>query len=344
MKPQAVEDRTQALVETLAGRRRLLVLTHRNPDPDSLAAAVGLRHLAWETHRLPADLGLSGRIMRAENQAMVKCLGIELIPHRDLRHSIYDCVAVVDTQPGFGHTDLPEGLSVDIVIDHHVPPTATTGPEPRFRDVRTGIGATSSMVAGYLMDLELDVPPDVATALFYGIKTDTADLSRNAGPLDTKAYYFLIQKVDRRKLVEITNPRLPLQYYRVLRNALNNMRIFGHVVLCSLGKVGSPEMVAEVADLFARLENATAVFCGGLVGQKYYVSVRNENAGRDAYELIRGALGGEGSFGGHGAVAGGSIDLPDDSPRMLKRIERRLERNILATMGVEDKSPASLGD
>ena len=74
-----------------------------------------------------------------------------------------------------------------------------------------------------------------------------------------------------------------------------------------------------------------------------YVSVRTELNGRDAYDLIRGALDGEGSFGGHGTVAGGSIPLPDTDARTLKRLERRLEKNILRTMGVQGVSVGSLG-
>jgi nanoRNase/pAp phosphatase (c-di-AMP/oligoRNAs hydrolase) len=341
----AVQERAKALVALLSGRKRLLVLTHDNPDPDSLASALALRRLAWEKLRMPSRFGLSGRVMRAENRTMVRCLGLEMVPVSELRVGDYDCLAMVDTQPGFGHTSVPEGRTIDIVIDHHVPPDgAPEVSEDSFVDIRTEIGATSSMVAEYLMDLRVPVPADVATALFYGIKTDTADLARNASPVDQRAYEFLSSRVDRKKLAEIITPDLPLQYYRTLRDALNSIRIYEHVVLCSLGKVGMPEMVAEVADLLLRLEGKQAVFCGGLVNKTYYMSVRSDLAGgRDAYDLIRDALGGEGSFGGHGMVAGGCVELPDDSPRTLKRLERRLEKNILTSMGVLEAKVQKLG-
>ena len=85
------------------------------------------------------------------------------------------------------------------------------------------------------------------------------------------------------------------------------------------------------------------MFCGGEVGDTYFVSVRTEVGEVDAYRLIRDALDGEGTFGGHGSVAGGSVKLPDDSQRTLKRLERRLERNILRSMGVEDVTVSGLG-
>lgn len=342
---QALEGRTKALIDLLRGRKRLLVLSHSNPDPDSLASAVGLRLLASECADVPSTFGYSGKIMRAENREMVKSCNIEMTRLSDLDVDEYDCLALVDTQPGFGHTHLPAGRKIDIVVDHHLPPESPIAVEdPDFSDVRTHVGATSSMVAGYLMDAGVDVPMDVATALVYGIRTDTADLSRNASPLDEEAYDYLLRRADRQALSRITTPDLSLEYFRTLKQALTNTRIYNEVILCSLGKIHAPEMVAEVADLLLRLQGNRTVFCGGLVGENYYVSVRTELE-RDAYYLIRGAFDGmeNCSFGGHGRIAGGSVTLPDADERTLSRMERRLERNILKTMGVDGVTVKSFG-
>jgi nanoRNase/pAp phosphatase (c-di-AMP/oligoRNAs hydrolase) len=341
---QALEDRTEELVKLLRGTKRLLVLTHTNPDPDSMGSAMGLQHLARIKLGLDSSFGLVGRVMRAENKAMVRTLGLELTPVDQLDIDQFDSIALVDTQPGFGHTSLPEGRSIDIVLDHHVPPESPNAVSVAFQDVRREVGATSSIVTSYLMKLEIPLTPDVATGLFYGIRTDTADLSRNASPVDKAAYEYLMPSVDRTKLAEITTPDLPLAYYKALRDALNNMRIYDNLVLCSLGMISSPEMVAEVADLLVRLEGKQAVFCGGVVDETYYVSVRSELDGRDAWYLIRDALDGEGSFGGHGSIAGGSIPMRDPDSRSVRRLERRLERNILRAMGAEDATVAGLAE
>ena len=338
----AVQDKTEELLRQLHGKQRLLVLTHTNPDPDSMGAALGLRHLAAERFGLESDFGLHGRVMRAENRAMVKSLGLDPKPTDRLDLCSYDCIALVDTQPGFGHTVVPPDCTIDIVLDHHVSPESDVR-DVKFCDVRTDVGATSSIVTGYLMELGIQAPADVATGLFYGIRTDTADLSRNASELDLKAYEYLMPLIDREKLAAITTPDLPLVYYKSLRDALNNIRIYDNVVLCSLGKISSPEMVAEVADLLVRLEDKQAVFCGGVVDGTYYISVRTE-LGRDAWHLIRDAMDGEGSFGGHGAIAGGSMPLPDDTSRTIKRVERRLEKNILRSMGAEGTTVGGLAE
>ena len=52
----------------------------------------------------------------------------------------------------------------------------------------------------------------------------------------------------------------------------------------------------------------------------------------------------EGTFGGHGSVAGGSVQLPSADARMLHRLERRLRRNILRAFGVQHAHATGLTD
>jgi nanoRNase/pAp phosphatase (c-di-AMP/oligoRNAs hydrolase) len=342
-KPLAL-GRTAEVRDLLRGKHRLLVLTHANPDPDSLGSAVGLGAFA-RALGVESTFAVVGRILRAENQAMVRELAIETQPLEGLDLGQFDCAALVDTQPGFGHTPIPSGLRIDLVIDHHV----SDAVRPRFDgvriiDLRHGVGATSSIVASYFLESGIVPGRDVATALMYGIRTDTADLSRNLSETDTRAYDFLSPLVDRRKLLAITRPRLPPEYFQTLRDALGKIRLYEHIALCSLGRTPSPEMVAEVADLLMRMEGLQAVFCGGLVDSTFYVSVRTDPSIADAWHLIHSAMKGEdGSCGGHGAVAGGSIQLPSGDDRALKRLERRLERRILKAMGVKATNATAIG-
>ena len=335
--------RTELLRDLLRTRRKLLVLTHNNPDPDSLGGAVGLQEFARLAAGIESKLAITGRILRAENQAMVRELRIAMDRLDTVRLSEFDCVALVDTQPGFGHTFVPAGTSVDIVLDHHVCDAARIEDVP-FVDVRPEIGATSSLVTSHLMVAGVVPSPMAATALAYGIRTDTADLSRNVSDLDVQAWEYLSPHVDRQRLAAITNPRLPVAYFRTLMSALSKVRLYDGLSLCSLGRTTSAEMVAEVADLLLRMEGVRAVFCGGLVGQSYYVSVRTE-VGGDAWSLIKAGIDGEdGSCGGHGSVAGGSITLESADSRTLRRLERRLERNVLRAMGVAGSNAVMLGD
>jgi nanoRNase/pAp phosphatase (c-di-AMP/oligoRNAs hydrolase) len=339
----ALEAKTRVLdlLRILEGRSRIVVLSHNNPDPDSMGAAFGVRYMLEKTLRVQTSFGYRGDVFRAENLEMVRSLGIGMVKVEDLDLSRFDGLIVVDTQPGFGHTLLPEGMAVDGVIDHHVPPTN----DPRvgrYRDVRTTVGATCSIVADYLMDLGLDIPPRVATALLYGIRTDTADLSRNTSPTDEQAYLHLFARADRKALARIARPTLPKDYFRAFRKALNGVRIYGEVVVCSLGFTENPEIVAELADLLLRMHGAEWVVTGGAYQNTYYVSVRAKTFGRDAWSLLKDVLDGEGTFGGHGTVGGGSIPLKDVGTRSLRRLERRLMKSLLDVLGESQTTAQNL--
>jgi len=341
----AVDTSTKVreFLDVLDGRNRILILSHNNPDPDSMGGGLGVRFLLEESLGVETTYAYRGQIFRAENLEMVRRLGIGMVDINDLDLSRFDGLVVVDTQPGFGHTVLPDDMPVDGVIDHHVPPPDTSDRKykVRFRDVRTDVGATCSILAGYLMELGLEIPARVATGMLYGIRTDTADLSRNTSDLDERAYMHLMARADRQALAEISKPSVPKNYFTVFRHALNQTRIFGRVVVCSLGVTDNPLIVAEVADLLLRLDEAEWVVTGGLYNNTYYISVRAKDYGRDAWSLLRDILDGEGSFGGHGTVGGGSIPVKDLSQRSLRRLERRLLRNLLSALG-ESHTPGAI--
>ena len=97
----------------------MLIYMHDNPDPDALAAAVGLKRLVEHEAGLQATLALGGIVGRAENRAMVDVLKIPLTPIEELSPPSFDVLAIVDSQPGTGNNSLPPDRPVDVVIDHH---------------------------------------------------------------------------------------------------------------------------------------------------------------------------------------------------------------------------------
>src|SRR5262245_11988850 len=100
-------EKLERLLRVARGRRRALVLTHDNPDPDSIASAVGLAHVLEERAGLEARVGFGGIIGRAENAAMVKVLKLALSPISQIVFDEHDLLALVDTQPSVGNHSLP---------------------------------------------------------------------------------------------------------------------------------------------------------------------------------------------------------------------------------------------
>src|SRR5690349_10342699 len=76
----------------LAGHKTLLVYTHDNPDPDSLAAALGLGRLIEHELGAAVTLAQGGIVGRAQNRAMVDVLNIPLVPVEQIDPDSFDTI------------------------------------------------------------------------------------------------------------------------------------------------------------------------------------------------------------------------------------------------------------
>jgi nanoRNase/pAp phosphatase (c-di-AMP/oligoRNAs hydrolase) len=323
-----------------SGGAPLLVLTHRSPDPDALGALIGMRRLVEDGLGLPASIRTLGRIHRAENVAMVRELGLDF-PRLEADVGPTAGIVLADSQPGFGHTVLPEDVPVLAVVDHHV--TGSDGSdlsEVPHADVRPDLGSTSSLVYAYLRDAGVEIDRFTATALFCGVRFDTADLAWDASSLDEEAWFETFRRADRLALARIQRPPLPHDYYRELQRSLTEARRHGPLVLALLGRVGNPESVAEMADFFVRREGCRVALVGGAFEDTYGLSLRTvpgfEAAGPLLARILTAqVLSGRGSCGGHGRIAGGRVRLDGDEPPSVEALEDALRVRALDLL-VED--------
>ena len=359
------EERVVALRAALeaaaeaAGSRRFLILTHRSPDPDAMGAAVGMQLLIEQAFGLEATVATVGRIHRAENLAMVRELDLEFADSETIDHAPFAGLVLVDTQPSFGHTQIPGELPVVAVIDHHEPPEEDVEQDegsPRkddptdppladgvHEDIRVGVGATSSMVFEYLRSAGVDPDPRTAGAIFCGVRYDTGDLGEGVTELDQRAWFQCFRRADQAALQRIQRPALPPEYFAQLASALRLARSHGRMVLCLLGEVVNPEAVAEMADFFVRLEGCRWSLVGGAYEGRYYLSLRTSAGERGAYTLLGVVLDGQGSFGGHGRIAGGRVDLDDPGEVAVRELERTLRERVLALLEPGGAGPSEDG-
>lgn len=322
---------TDRFRSALAGCKRLLLATHRHPDPDGLGALLGFQQLLREAFAIETDLVLEGRIRRAENLAMRRLLGIEALPKGAIDPATYDGLALVDTQPGFSHTRPPGSVPLRVVIDHHEPHDAEVEPDADYRWVDPEFGSTSTMVFELMREHGVEPDNRSAVGLFCGIRYDTAHLSRDVTEADLEAYGWLESRIDRKVVAMIDQPELPRTYFREMASALNAASVHGEVLLALLGQVSSPEVVAEVADWFLRLEGQQWSLAGGACDGRYQVSLRTDIPGADAYRHLRAILlECDGSCGGHGRMAGGQIPL---TGRTAKEVESQLRERALLVLG-----------
>ena len=320
-----MEKRWRQLSEAVEGCDQILILLHDDPDPDSVASGAALRFLLSEKLGVEGQVAYRGIIGRAENRALVDYLGVELeqLPSEPLMPELGSkAVAVVDTQPGAGNSPLPAGYPAAIVIDHH---SDLDGEGAIFRDVRPWIGASSTIMTQYLRAAGVKPPMRLATALFYGIKTDTKALSRDTSAADVGAYFYLLSFVDVDALVEIENARVPASYFRNLARAMEAAKLYDGVVVSFLDEVDYPDLTAEIADLFLRLEGVNWVICMGVYDETLYISVRARDEAADAEELAQEIIGEQGTAGGRNTLAGGQISLEGkDAHTIAEKLRQRI--------------------
>jgi nanoRNase/pAp phosphatase (c-di-AMP/oligoRNAs hydrolase) len=347
-------ERLNSLLDALRGARSILILPHNDPDPDAIAGAVALRHLIQCLLDIQSEIAYKGLIGRAENKALVHELGnpLHALWPSDLEQEA--AIVLIDTQPGAGNNALPPGRRATVVLDHHAgqpdfaAQAAPSGSDDQggreigphdvgveacagFVDMRPDVGAISTVLVEYIQSADIELPPTLATALFYGIKTDTRGLSRGASQADVDAYFYLQQRADLEMLARIERAQVPREYFQSLVAALQASRRYDYLVVSHLESMSYPDLVAEVADLLLRLEGIRWVLCMGVHEDVLILSVRTRLA-YGAAGLIRHIVGPQGTAGGHGSLSGGQIPLEGQDPGELVRT---VTQRALYHLGIE---------
>ena len=292
--------------------RRVVVVSHVNPDPDSLASMLGIKALVESCQPgKPVILTVDGMIARSENRAMVELIPIPLVPVETVTTDPETAVVMVDTQPYTGRRH-SEAAMPQVVIDHHETGGVLEG--VLFSDIRTHLGATSTMVTGYLIEQRVVVTPQLATALLYGIDSETTGYPREASSLDDGALIWLFPRADKDLLAQIRNPKLPQSHFATFQHALANAFLYNELVVSWCGTVTQPDIIAEIADFFIRFDQVNWSLAAGVFEDRLKLSLRAGSLGGRAGETLHAVVNGLGSAGGHDKRAGGAIRLPDLRP------------------------------
>lgn len=330
---EEIQQCFQKMEEALKSTKRLLVLTHDNPDPDSVSSAFTLAYLIKHKFKVPTGVRYGGIVGRAENRAMIRLLGLRMSPlsESDFRPGVD--FALVDMQPKTGNNSFPTNRKPLLIIDHH-PLRKTTKAD--FIDIRTHYGATATILTEYLLESGLEIPSKLATALSYGISSETQDLGREAGEKDIQAYLALFPLSNKKMLAGIEHPKLPRDYFIVLNRALHHSFIYKNAVATSLGEIENPDFVASIADFMLRLERISWAMCLGRYRDKIIVSIRTTNSKGEAGRFLRHLIGKRGTAGGHGMIAGGQVVCSTMEHDKCTEIEDELIQNFLKKLGHKD--------
>ncbi|MBX7106475.1 MAG: DHH family phosphoesterase [Gemmataceae bacterium] len=321
-------------LDELKDATRVTFVSHVHPDPDALGSMMGLAHLVETCLCKPTRITRDGPIGRAENRALVDTLHVELDSVEMLIWDPGEAVVMVDSQPKTGRHSFPRAIPITAVLDHHETPGDLTGVP--FVDIRRNVGATCSIVAKYLMEQDIVPPKAVATALLYGIETETNGYPREASALDDEATIFLYPAADKNKLAKIRNARLPISHFETLLLALQSTFIYDRLIVSWASELPQPDLAAEVCDFLIRFEEVDWAVCAGVHGDNLILSARSALSDANAGELLRSVVGRMGRAGGHDRRAGGCVKLASTAPSAVEEVQAELRRRLLKALKIDE--------
>ncbi len=303
----AIQSKIVGLQSVLQDSDRVAILLQDDPDPDGLAGALALRKILGRNAQT-APIVSFGRISRPENLAMVRLLEIEVerVTEKSLKN--FDKVVYVDCQPSFfKDRDLP----CDVVIDHH-PRIETPALEAsEWIEIDEDLGSISTLFTLYLEAAGVEISQRLATALHYGIKSDTLFFNRGVSERDLEAYVYLYPKVNGALMRKIERPELPLDYIDNLRRALKDFKTRNGVGVLVLSDVGSEDWIPQAADFVSQIEGVQVAAAGGLVDGNFVISGRNWESDLNCGEIFKENFDKIGSAGGHKSMA--KAVIPEDN-------------------------------
>lgn len=256
-----MEISSRALVESIKKYRNILVVVKGSPDPDAIASSYAI----WAICRLldvSCAISSSKMISLPQNRVLIEILGIPLrvtpsIPDA----SQFDAYIVTDHQSAAPPESL-SGLPCAAYIDHHEPGEEKISAD--FMLKNTEAGSTSTLIALILKHLDMDIEPSlmtaVATALLFGIYTDT-DKYSHAGKLDYEALDYLSDFSDHDAFNKISATPLSQETMRLLKRAIENKIPYKDWLIVGIGYVGasSRDSIAITADFLLKREKFPAV-------------------------------------------------------------------------------------
>ena len=317
---------------------RMAILTHDNPDPDSIASAVALQAIA-EAREVEADIVYGGDVGHQENRAFVNLLGIDLLSRNEAPPlEEYGLIALVDRVD-----DAPAevGVDVDVFIDHH---EFDEPIDAGFSDVRPNVSSSSTILTKYIQEFDIRPTEAVATALLYGIRAETLDFKRDTTPADLTAAAYLYPFANHDTLEQVESPSMSPETLDVLAEAIQNREVQGSHLVSNAGFVRGREALSQAAQHLLNLEGITTTAVFGITEERIYLSARSKDIRMNIGNVLQDAFEQIGEASGHSTQGDASIPLgiftgidasADNRDTLLALTEEAVRRKLFEAMGVE---------
>jgi nanoRNase/pAp phosphatase (c-di-AMP/oligoRNAs hydrolase) len=334
----------QKLFTLIAGWEGTLgIITHKNPDPDAISSAMALAEIAKQANgkTLITRIFYEGNIGHQENRTFVNLLDIKMEHLTPETLQACNYLALVDCSGPGANNDIPPQTKINIIIDHHKEGKHATG-QGSFIDIRPGVGATASIMTQYLQELDVPVDKRVATALLYGIRTDTKEFKRNVTPQDLSYAGFLLPLTDAELLDKIMSPSMSQETLDVMGKAIHERKIQSGYLFANVGYVMNRDSLPQAADLLITLEGVNTALVYGITDNAIVISARNRDIRLHIGNALAEAFGDMGDAGGHPNMGAASLPLNyfgrvEDKEKLLAIVIDPILQKFKNLVGLENE-------
>ncbi|MFW6414705.1 MAG: DHH family phosphoesterase [Thermodesulfobacteriota bacterium] len=293
----------EKLNKLFSKNERLLVLLIG--DPDAMASAMALKRILGKKVQ-NVSMAITNEMTRPDNLAMQRYLQIPVQQFTPSMASQFDKFALVDSQPH--HNPEFKKLHFSAVIDHH--PLSKDNPiDAEFCEIKPEYGANSTIMTEYLYNSNIRPGKLLATALLYGIKTDTHSFEQNFHDADIKAFRHLSKYADHMILRKIVRSEFRVDWLKYFSQAFRKMRLIGEGLTVFMGKVDSTDILVVLADFFLRVHDISWDIVSGVTEDSLVVIFRGDGIKSNMGDLATRLFGEFGYAGGHKSMARAEIPL-----------------------------------
>lgn len=280
----------------------IYIQCHDSPDADSLGSGYGLysyfRSMGKNVHLVYTGIN---RITKPGLLLMVEKLSVPIEYVDELPEC--DVLITVDCQYRGGNI-MPLKAERIAMIDHH--PCCV--PVDEWCYIKSEYGSCCTVVWTLLEEAGYDVNTDsrVATALYYGLYSDTGQLSEIYHPRDRRMRDSL--QIDRELLEMMVNSNLSRQELGIAGEALTRYYYDAeHCFAIVKTRPCDPNLLGVISDLVIQVATIDVCVVYNETAIGYKLSVRSSKKRIEASLLIDRVTAEIGSGGGHKNKAGGFI-------------------------------------
>ena len=280
----------------------IVIQCHDNPDADALASGFALsKYLEAEGKKPRFIYGGSNPIAKSNLVLMNENLGINCEHTEEL--TAPELLVTVDCQYGESNVTVFPAKQV-AVIDHH----QVSGTLPAMSEVRSNYGSCSTVLYEMLRaeGIDINADRDLATALYYGLMTDTSDFTEISHPSDRDLRDIAV--FNKALITLFRNSNLSIEELRIAGDALKNTNVdearsYGIV---EAGPCDS-NILGIISDMFLEVDGVNCCVVYNILPSGVKYSVRSCVKEVKACELAAFLAEDLGGGGGHLVKAGGFL-------------------------------------